>query len=189
MQNFGFIVNSKSFQPPTLDSAKTATRVSSYSVRSEETIVILIRLVGVTYRESMYHCVDCQTFSCEACLDSHDRTHIRTLLRFENLRWMPKLPEVSASASCSYCPKTTKTRWECKSCKLALCLKCGNDQERRKAFFDKHHESDPDGRAFLAIYPPYWSTKSTWVVDPCPCLELVTSIHCGRCHTGKFQGS
>jgi hypothetical protein len=172
-----------------LNSVGTATEVSVYSACLKKTTLRLMRLVGIPYRESIYHCVDCQTISCEVCLDNHDKTHIRTLLRFDNMQWMPKLPEVSPSTPCSYCPKITKTRWECKSCRLALCLKCSTNQERRKVFFDQHRESDPEGRAFFAIYPPYWSTKSKWVADPCPCLEFTSPFHCERCHASKFQGS
>jgi hypothetical protein len=145
---------------------------------------LLTNELGISFNETMYFCVDCQMFTCTDCHDCHDREHIRKMLRFDVLQWMPKLPGIKSTSSCRYCVKETKTRWECYSCGWTLCRSCAAYFSRRQEFFAEHRESDPNGRHFFSTYPPYWNMLSQWVTDPCPCLEPepVAITHCERCH-------
>ncbi|KAF2269768.1 hypothetical protein CC78DRAFT_239312 [Lojkania enalia] len=127
---------------------------------------------GIPYLEKMFLCVDCQLFTCEDCHDSHDRTHLRNMLRFSLIKWMEKLPRIQNSAPCRYCAKETKVRWQCQDCGIALCRNCVGYSERRIEFFNAHRKRDPDGRSFFATYPQYWSTATEWITSDCQCLEL-----------------
>jgi hypothetical protein len=142
---------------------------------------------GIPYLEKMFLCVDCQIFTCEDCHDSHDRSHLRNMLRFNIIKWMEKLPGISPSAPCRYCAKESKVRWQCEKCDMALCRNCVNYHDRRIEFFAEHRKLDPDGRSFFATYPPYWSTAPAWIIDDCRCLDLgnVAGTHCDRCHKGQ----
>ena len=152
--------------------------------------LILINEIGISYNDKLFFCVDCQMFNCSDCYDCHESTHIRQMLRFELVQWMPKLPGIKSSASCHYCAKESKTRWECTTCGRALCRTCAFNFNRRTQFFTEHQQSDSNGRYFSAVYPPFWSTSAQWVTETCPCtdMELSAHVHCERCHKCKSYG-
>ncbi|KAH8716804.1 hypothetical protein GQ44DRAFT_404222 [Phaeosphaeriaceae sp. PMI808] len=132
----------------------------------------------------MFLCVDCQLFTCEGCHDAHERSHLRNMIRFNIIQWMAKLPGIAPSAPCRYCAKDAKVRWQCERCDMALCRTCVGHHDRRIEFFSEHRKLDPDSRAFMAIYPPYWSTTPSWIIPNCRCLDngKVGCSHCDRCH-------
>jgi hypothetical protein len=126
---------------------------------------------------------------CEECHGEHDRSHLPKMMRFEIMQWMSKLKGVDEAVSCRHCAKLSVIRWQCKDCKKALCRKCVSDFQARVNFFTKHQEEHPDDRAFLSIYPPYWTTLRAWLQQgDCPCVSIEPGAfsHCERCHSGKF---
>jgi hypothetical protein len=112
---------------------------------------------------------------------------MRTMLRFNIIKWMDKLPDIAPSAPCRYCAKESKVRWQCQTCNLALCRTCVSYMDRRIEFFSEHRGVDPDGRSFVAVYPPYWSTTSAWAETDCRCVDVGSgfSTHCDRCYKGR----
>jgi hypothetical protein len=146
---------------------------------------------GVPYLEKMFLCVECQLFICESCHEAHEPFHLRQMIRFDIIRWMKKLPRVAPSVTCQYCAKESKARWQCYKCDMALCRTCVGYHDRRKDFFTEHQKLDPDGRSFVAIYPPYWHTNPSWITPVCQCIETNSPYwyHCDRCHKGTSKMS
>lgn len=137
----------------------------------------------------MFLCPDCQIYICEDCHDSHEQTHHRNMISFDIVKWMEKLPGIAPSAQCRHCAKTSKARWQCQKCDMALCRNCASFHDRRIEFFTEHRKLDADGRSFVATYPPYWSTTAAWSTSDCHCLESgnIAGLHCDRCHGGMLQ--
>ncbi len=126
---------------------------------------------------------------CKECHPTHDESHMRKLLRFRTMQWLPNVPGVPDAASCWHCAQDSpKSRWQCDKCQTSLCRRCAGHVERRDAFLKAHAQQNPDHRSFWALYPQHWTTTTRWITDRCPCQDTGPFAgHCERCHGGEWD--
>ncbi|KAJ9647636.1 hypothetical protein H2204_000266 [Knufia peltigerae] len=142
---------------------------------------------GIPYSDGLFMCPECGMIICKDCHRVHDEHHMRKILRFRTMQYLPTLPGVPVGGSCWHCAEDSpKSRWQCDKCEASLCRRCAGNFERRDAFLKAHATEHPEHRSFLALYPPYWTMTTKWVTDHCPCTEVppgaALGVHCERCH-------
>jgi hypothetical protein len=181
LQSLPHIAKSSESQRSLANSVKIATKVGNME---EFNLSLLNKGLGIPYADPLFYCPEDGMLFCKNCQNTHDDSHMRKLLRFRSIQWMPKIPGVATTASCWHCAKETKVRWGCEKCDLALCRRCVGNTTRREEFLKEHQAKQPDHRSFLGIYPPYWNTNDHWIQDKCPCVHSQETpvFHCERCH-------